>query len=155
MTLIFTEEEVVMPTQHDIETALRSSKELAALLPRTEKKDVQFVVRKDKQEFIIAIPPGAVRLLLNILTQMSEGNMVTLVPIHAELTSQEAASLLHVSRPFLVRLLENGEIPYHKVGTHRRIKLSDLLAYKKKMDATSRKAREELTREAQELGLGY
>lgn len=155
MSLAFGEEDAVMPTPHDIEAALRSSKELASLLPKMGEKDVQFIVRKGKQEFILAIPAGAVRLLLNILTQMSEGNAVTLIPINAELTTQEAADLLHVSRPFLVRLLENREIPHHKVGTHRRINLTDLLAYKKKMEAESRKAREKLTQEAQELDMGY
>jgi excisionase family DNA binding protein len=134
---------------------LRSSKELASLLPKSGQEDIQFVVKRGKQEFVLLIPAGAVRLLLNILTQMSEGNAVTLIPINAELTTQEAADLLHVSRPFLVRLLEQGDIPYHKVGTHRRIKLTEILAYKKKMEAVSRKAREELTREAQELDMGY
>jgi excisionase family DNA binding protein len=155
MSLAFREEDAVMPTPHDIEAALRSSKELASLLPKSGQEDVQFIVKRGKQEFALVIPAGAVRLLLNILTQMSEGNAVTLIPINAELTTQEAADLLHVSRPFLVRLLEQGDIPYHKVGTHRRIKLTELLAYKKKMEADSRKAREELTREAQELDMGY
>jgi excisionase family DNA binding protein len=155
MSVTFREEDAVMPTPHEIEAALQSSKELASLLPNSGQQDIQFIVKKGKQELVLAIPAGAVRLLLNILTQMSEGNAVTLIPINAELTSQEAADLLHVSRPFLVRLLEQGDIPYHKVGTHRRIKLTDLLAYKKKMEAESLKAREELTREAQELDMGY
>lgn len=155
MSLAFREEDAVMPSPQDIEAALRSSKELASLLPKGDEGDIQFIVKKGKKEFILTIPLGAVRLLLGILTQMSEGNAVTLIPIHAELTSQEAADLLHVSRPFLVRLLENGDIPHHKVGTHRRIKLTDLMTYKKKMELESRKAREELTREAQELDMGY
>jgi excisionase family DNA binding protein len=155
MSLAFSEEDAVMPTPHDIEAALRSSKELASLLPKLGEEDVQFIVKRGKQQFVLVIPAGAVRLLLGILTQMSEGNAVTLIPINAELTTQEAANLLYVSRPFLVRLLESGDIPYHKVGTHRRIKLTELLAYKKKIEAESRKAREELTREAQELDMGY
>ena len=155
MPLDFREEDAVLPTPHDIEAALRSSKELASLLPKGKEKDVQFIVKKGKEEFILAIPAGAVRLLLNILTQMSEGNAVTLIPINAELTTQEAADLLHVSRPFLVRLLESDEIPFYKVGTHRRVKLTDLLAYKKKMEAESRRAREALTRDAQELDMDY
>lgn len=155
MSLGFRGEDAVMPTPHEIEAALRSSKELASLLPKEGEEEVQFIVRKGKQEFVLAIPAGAVRLLLGILTQMSEGNAVTLIPINAELTTQEAADLIHVSRPFLVRLLESGDIPHHKVGTHRRIKLTDLMIYKKKMEEESRKAREELTREAQELDMGY
>lgn len=154
MSLAF-REDPIMPTPHDIEAALRSSKELASLLPKTGEKDIQFLVKRGKQDLVLVIPAGAVRLLLSILTQMSEGNAVTLLPINAELTTQEAAELLHVSRPFLVRLLEKGEIAFHKVGTHRRIKLTELLAYKKNMDLESRKAREELTREAQELDMGY
>ncbi|MFZ0565160.1 MAG: helix-turn-helix domain-containing protein [Chlamydiales bacterium] len=155
MTLGFREEDAVMPTPHDIEAALHSSKELAALLPKSGEKGVEFVVRRGKQEYELVIPAGAIRLLLSILTQMSEGNAVTLIPINKELTTQEAADLLHVSRPFLVRLLESGDISYHKVGTHRRVKLTELLAYKKKMEDENQKIREELTREAQEFDMGY
>jgi excisionase family DNA binding protein len=118
-------------------------------------EEIQFSVRKQEQDILLTIPSRAVRLLFSILIQMAEGNAVTLIPIHTELTTQEAADLLFVSRPFLVRLLETGDIPYHKVDAHCCIKLADLLVYKKKMDSESREAREELTREAQELDKGY
>jgi excisionase family DNA binding protein len=73
----------------------------------------------------------------------------------AELTTGEAADLLFVSKPFLVKLLEEEKIPYRKVGNRRKIKLKDVLAYKKVSDAQRRKALRELVREAQELDMGY
>ena len=85
------------------------------------------------------------------MEQMALGNTVTLVPLHAQLTTQEAADFLNVSRPFIVRLLKTGEIPFIKVGSHRRILFEDLMAYKKKMFAESEKAMEELARLGQEL----
>ena len=94
-------------------------------------------------------------LFAQVLTEMAQGNAVTLVPIHAELTTQEAAELLNVSRPFVVKLLDEGAIPSRKVGTHRRVLFDDVMAYKRDIDSKRLKALEELGELDQELRLGY
>lgn len=101
------------------------------------------------------VPAEALEILATILEQMGQGNSVQIMPVHAELTTQEAASLLNVSRPYVVKLIEQGALPARKVGSHRRIRLQDLLAFKEH-DNRERQARlDELTRQSQELGLGY
>lgn len=113
------------------------------------------VMRDDREAETVILPEPAFRLLLNVLSNMAEGNTVTLVPINAELTSQQAADLLNVSRPFLIQLLERGEIPHHKVGKHRRVRSKDLMAYKHRIDKERHEVLDQLVAEAQELGLGY
>jgi excisionase family DNA binding protein len=90
-----------------------------------------------------------------MLGELAIGNTVKVVPVHAELTSQEAANLLNVSRPHLVKMLEEGAIPFTKTGRHRRIRFSDLMAFKKRRDEESQEAMESLAQQAQELGMGY
>lgn len=138
----------VLPTESDSRLAAEASRELSRKL--TEELKVRL---DDGTELVL--PRSAARLLVHLLTEMAQGNAVTIIPIHAELTTQEAAEFLGVSRPFLVRLLEEKKIPFHKAGTHRRIKFLDLEAFKKKFKSAQNEALDELTQQAQELGLGY
>ncbi len=99
------------------------------------------------------LPEGIHELLVTIVEQLKAGNGVTVIPMHAELTTVEAAELLNVSRPFLIKQLEAGALPYHMVGTHRRLRLADVLAYRDRMDAESEQALAAMSAEAEELGL--
>ena len=145
--------EPVAPTAHDAEVARESSRRLAPYLGGQRTLNVR--VGDPEKDETVAIPPSAVRLLMFILTEMAKGNAVTLMPVHAELTTQEAANLLNVSRPYLIGLLDEGAIPHRKVGTHRRVLLEDLMAYKRKSDGERQKALDELAEQAQELDMGY
>lgn len=101
----------------------------------------------------LELPREAVELLATVLSHMAAGRAVSIVPEHAELTTQQAADMLNVSRPFLIGLLEAGEIDYRKVGTHRRIRAQSLLEYQRQDDRKRRKAADELTALNQEMGL--
>lgn len=155
MAAIFRPLESVTPTEAESELAQTSSRALAVYVQDAEAQTITVVPEGGRRGEAIAIPAVAFRLLVNILTQMAKGNAVTLIPVHAELTTQEAADLLNVSRPYLVGLLENGEIPFRRVGTRRRILYKDLAAYKERMDAKRRGTLDELTAQAQKLKLGY
>lgn len=147
--------EPYMPSEKDVELARTSSRILSALASkRTQSIDISLEA-ENHRSIHVTVPVSAFKLLIDILIQMSEGNAVTLIPIHAELTTQQAADLLNVSRPYLVRLLEEKKIPFRKVGTRRRILYQDLMGYKAKIDAERRKVLDELAKEAQELDMGY
>jgi excisionase family DNA binding protein len=101
----------------------------------------------------LTLPRQAVEQLAALLAHLGAGRAVSVVPSDAELTTQQAADLLNVSRPFLVGLLEAGEIEYRTVGTHRRITASSLLEYKRKDDHRRRLVADELTQLGQEMGM--
>lgn len=142
-----------MPSQQERELAAQSSQKLAAIFA---KKPINQPIEISLGDGVtLTVPFSVIQLLLQILSQMAAGNAVTLIPIHSCLTTQQAADLLNVSRPYLIKLLEKGEIPYEKVGTHRRVKAEDLLKYQLKNDKAKKLALDELIKQAQELDLGY
>ena len=99
------------------------------------------------------LPDAVYDLLLKILRVMEEGKAISIVPVMQDLTTQQAAELLGVSRPFFVKLLETGSLPYHLTGTHRRVYLKDLLAYKQHRDQERHAALERMAEEADQAGL--
>jgi len=144
----------VTATEEEAVLAKESSRRLSELLGHAREFRVQ-TRGNGKPGKSIALPLSAVRMLVEILTQMAQGNAVTLIPVHAELTTQQAADLLNVSRPFLVKMLEDGRLPFHKVGKHRRVRFSDVLALKQRNDEARAEALSRLVDEGQELDMGY
>ena len=142
MTQLANGNEVVTPTKDDAALAKELGRKLAAHLG--DAGGLRLEVKTDTASEELVLPPSALRLLVRALTELGQGNAVTLTPLHAELTTQQAADLLNVSRPHLVKLLDEGAIPSRKVGTHRRVRLDDLLAYKRDFLARRQAALAEL-----------
>ncbi len=145
--------EVATPSKADVALARRAGQKLAALLG--EKGDLRLELKSGGATEELVLPPSALRLLVRVLSEMGEGNAVALTPFKAELTTQQAADLLNVSRPHLVKLLDEGVIPGRKVGSHRRVLLEDLLAYKRDIEAKRHAALDELAALSQDLRMGY
>ncbi len=145
----------MLPDDKEIAAAVESRRQLAAFLSTKLETQRIDIVDDEQRSHTVELPVFALRLLDEILGELAMGNAVKVVPIHAELTTQEAADLLNVSRPHLVKLLDESAIPHTKVGRHRRVKFADLMAYKQHRDAESRQAMDELAAQAQELGMGY
>ncbi len=120
-----------------------------------QKRSLTLRVRDADQENPIELPAGAVALLMDILEAMAAGRGVTILPESAELTTVEAAEVLNVSRPFLIKLLEDKIIPHRKVGRHRRVRMEDVMGYKNAIDKEREAVLDQLAREAQEQDMGY
>ena len=154
-TMISENFETVAPSEADALLARESSRRLAThKLGKRSSIRIQLLNDGEEAE-TVAVPASALRLFLHLLVEMSQGNAVTLIPTHAEMTTQQAADLLNVSRPYLVKLLDEGKIPSRTVGKYRRVRFDDLMAYKRKDDEARAKILDQLTAEAQELGMGY
>lgn len=142
----------VRPSEQDVRLARRSSSELSRL---TQRNDVRITISAGADEAAVAIPEIAFRMLEAILQEMAQGHAVALSPVDQEVSTQKAADLLNVSRPYFIKLLESGKLPFSRVGTHRRVRLADVLAFKARMEAEAERAYAELLDQAQELGMGY
>ena len=123
-----------LPTQVEAEKATEAVTILAR--HRDRRGGLSLGVREGGRSAVVDLPPAIGRLVIDLLQLVGKGEAVTLVPFGGELSTQQAADLLKVSRTFLVQMIENREIPHHKVGTHRRIRMEDLLAYKQRRDRT-------------------
>ncbi len=135
----------ILPTERDT----RLASEGLELLNNTN-EDITFKLENDKT---LILPASVVALLQRILKEMSQGNAVSVVSLEAELTTQQAADLLNVSRPFVVKLLDDGVLPHRMVGSHRRVQLKEVLEYKQRTMEQRREALRELTQLSQEMGL--
>ena len=144
-------QDIALPDEHEKLLAEQGGKELSLLIGKRKKGEISLVVQHGSKEVKVPLPLSAFHLFIRVLEQMALGNAVTLIPLHAYLTTQEAADLLNVSRPYLVKLLEEGKMPYHKVGAHRRIKFEDLMTYRRQLLAEGEKAMDELARLGQEI----
>jgi excisionase family DNA binding protein len=140
-----------LPSKADAVLAKETSRVLASHLRNGDPVKVRIV--GDPSRETVALPASAVRLLVRVLDEMARGNAVTLIPVHAELTTQEAAEMLNISRPSLIQLLDEGKIEYRRVGTHRRVRFESLMKYKRQADAARRAALAELAAYDQELGI--
>jgi excisionase family DNA binding protein len=144
----------MIPNAHDIQLAAESRLTLATLAQTGG--DFTFTVAGDGGVTTqIRISSSAMQLLFAALSEIADGNAVSLLPMNAELTTQQAADILNVSRPYLVAMLEKGDIPFRKVGVQRRVLARDVVAYKTRTDTDRRAALNDLARLGQELGVGY
>jgi excisionase family DNA binding protein len=137
----------VEPTADDVRIARCAAAKLAAATPDDE---VRITIDGGES---VTLPASAVRVLAEIMDHFAEGRAVVLATREFEVSTQRAADILNVSRPYLVELLESGKIPFRRVGTHRRVRLDDVLAHQSEMRARTARALDELTDLSQELGL--
>ncbi|MDG3008307.1 excisionase family DNA-binding protein [Paludisphaera mucosa] len=143
--------EVITPSKADAALAEESGRKLAAHLDRDA--ELRLEVKGTKEE--LKLPATALRLLVRVLAELGRGNAITLTPLRAELTTQQAADLLNVSRPHLVKLLDEGAMPSTKVGSHRRVLLTNLMAYREEWHAKRHATLDELAALSQDLEMGY
>lgn len=144
-----------LPSAEEAAIAKTSSQELSAFLETKAETQLLSITDADGVAHAVNIPVSALRLLVNVLTELGDGNTVKLVPVHAELTTQEGADLLNMSRPTFVKLLDEQHIPFRNAGNRRKVKYTDVRDYQDKLEANRLATLNKLSELDQELGLGY
>ena len=142
--------EPLSPSAQNVKTA----EELRASLGNGN-ASLNIIFSQNGEERIVSLSEEEYPALSEVLSHIAKGKSVVVRPLDEELSTQQAVDLLNVSRPFLIKLLENNEIPFRTVGSWRRARRADLLAYKRKEDARRDSALQELADQAQDLNLGY
>jgi excisionase family DNA binding protein len=141
------------PTKREQKMASESVENFTSAISKRKSDTVN--IRIQESEELFTIPRRALEFLSHILSIMAEGKAISLIPSESELSTQQAADMLNVSRPHIVKLLEQGVIPFRKAGSHRRILLEDLIKHASQQKETARKSLKFLTEQAQDLNLGY
>ncbi len=144
-------EKVHKPSKEEQKLAMESYNTLASVLDRLREDNPEIEIEETKDR--IRVPLEALKLLAKILEATSKGKLVSIVPVATEMTTQAAADLIGCSRPHLVKLLEEGQIPYTKIGRHRRVKFEDVMTFKKRMKAEQEKLIIEIMNADEESGL--
>ena len=142
----------------DTEEELRAASSLArAELQKLSRpgESLTLLVSQNKEEHELRLPAEAVRLLMDVLEHLAVHRHVSVVASDYQLTTQQVADILRVSRPYVTKLIDTGALPCQMVGTHRRVRYDDLSAYKDRVDRERRAVLDDLTRQSQELGLEY
>lgn len=145
------QEQIKRPSKTEQKVAIASYSALASVLSQITTDETEIEIEETNER--IKIPFRALKLLGDILKAMSEGKPVSIVPVAIEVTTQKAAEILGCSRPYLVKLLEEGEIEFVKVGKHRRVKFEDVIKYKQKMKEEQKKHIIDIMNFDEEIGL--
>ena len=130
---------------------IKAARELSQILAQLAGRSTQVQIGSER----ITMPKNVVQIMLEVMTQVANGQQVSVLPKDTDLTTAETADLLNVSRPYVVQLLNEGKLPFRMVGTHRRVLLEDAVQYKETQRKKSLEIMAELSKEAQDLGYGY
>jgi len=139
---------LIAPDEQDFDNIKKVADDLEANIG-----DKRYLLVDEANHIKIELPDSLFRVMVDVANQWAKGNPVAILHYEEELTTQQAADLLRVSRPYLVKLLENGQIRYHKVGSHRRIRMRDLLEYTNSRDSLRKANLNEMVRASEALGL--
>lgn len=144
----------VVPTEKDIQLAKESTKRIEALNITEGDHSAKLMVT-DNHCLELELSKTMFEALIDVIQGMAAGKAMMLVPVDAELSTQEAADMLNVSRPYFIKMLDEGKLSYRTVGRYRRVRFEDVLKYQQEVEARRTEALDELVEQAQELNLGY
>ena len=142
----------VVPTPEDIKLAKETTRQFAALSTKA-REDAHYALTDKKSKVELKISKSMFNAFIALMKEMADGKAIMLIPVDAELSTQEAADMLNVSRPYVVKLLDEKQIPFRTVGRYRRVRFEDLLKYQRTAEARRQAALNEMAAQAQELGL--
>ena len=144
-----------LPSAEEIALAKLGSQELSAVMETNGEAQRISVIDKSGKTHEVMIPSSALNMMIEVLTQLGQGNSVSITPIHAELTTQEGADMLNMSRPTFIKLLDSKEIPFRRTGNRRKVAYADLMEYKNRLEENRLAALAELSALDQEMDMGY